>query len=238
MTRLYTTYDGPAIRVLDDVAVEADIGFDANGDLDTAALSGDAPYKIIKIYDQSGSQDPAVPVDNDLDRAPWLNVGDKSIRFLDAGDPQQTCFQLPSMAPLTQAEAFMKRWLVESPSVDGVGGWWDLGTSADSSHTPYTTGGMFDQFGSAERRGSFAHSATLTDPHVMSAYSVTNDWAFRINSTVPNTDVTNVIAFPTVPLWGWGRADASTYAKGYSTSLVIFSQKCSTLDRALVIDGL
>ena len=238
LTKLYSYYDGPAIRIVDDNSVEEDIFFDVNGVLDTAALSGDAPYQILKVYDQSGNQGPATPFGGLLSRAPWLNVADKSIRFLDTGDPTETGFQLPTMVALTQAETFMKRKLVESPTVGGAGGWWKLSTATDSSHTPYTTGGFFDQFGSAERRGSFSQSGTLTAWHVMSAYSVTNDWAFRINNNAPETDATNVVAFPAVPIWGGGLADFSTCAKGYSTALVICSQKCSEVDRYSVIFGL
>lgn len=239
LKQLYTTYTGPAIRVLDDEGVEADIGFASDGTLDTASLSGDSPYKIIKIYDQSEQRGPAVPVGNDLDRAPWLNVGDKSIRFLDAGDPFATAFEFPDMSALTQAEAFMRRKLAESPSVDGVGGWWRLSTSADQSHTPYTDGNCYDQFGSAERRGPFSHSATIgTTWHVMNAHSVHNDWAFKINNTVLSTDATNVVAFPTVPIWGAARSTFEEFAKGYSMALVIFSKKCSAVDRYSVVAGL
>jgi hypothetical protein len=239
-TKLYTTYDGPAIRIIDDNGVEEDIGFDDDGLLDVAALSGDDPYQVIKVYDQSGNQDPCVPFNNDLTKAPWLNVSDKSIRFVDTGDPNPTALQLPDMSALTEGEAFMRRKLTDDPTLpaDGYAGWWELSTSADASHTPYDGGDFYDNFGTAERKGPFSVTATLDAWHVMYAWSAADDWGFAIDSDTPDTDATNVVAFPTVPTWGTSDGLVTTYGKGWTTALVIFSEKCSAVDRVDVLAGL
>jgi hypothetical protein len=234
MNRLLSTYSGPAIRVRDSLGAEADIGFDLYGSLDADALSGTGPYTIVKVYDQMGVRGPLLPKDDDVGLAPRLNVADKSIRFFDTGDAYGTGFQLPSMVALTQGEAFMRRKLSVSPPDDGVGVWWDFSPSSQESHTPYTDNGFYDHFGSATRRNGLAHPGGLTSWHVMSAFSATNDWAIRINTTVVGTDASNTVEFPATPLWGIGNT-AGTGAKGYATALIIFSQKCSTGDRNRVI---
>ncbi len=59
LRRLLSSYDGPLIRVREDGGdTEADIGFDTNGDLDTAALlahCGATNGTITKWYDQTGT---------------------------------------------------------------------------------------------------------------------------------------------------------------------------------------
>jgi hypothetical protein len=239
--RLRSAYTGPALRILDANGVQEDIYFASDGTLDTAALSGDSPYRIYKMYDQSGNGRTidAIPNDGFGEHIPWLNTADKSIRFMVTGDPAATGFVLPSMATLLQGEAFMRRKLDAVPPSEGVGGWWKLSPSTDLSHTPYTTGQFYDQFGSQERRGPFANAVTLTNWHVMWAYSAPNDWAFGTNSMTPQaTDNTNVVEFPASPRWGASADNFGGYARGYASALVIFSQKCNALDRYALIAGL
>ena len=56
--KLRTAYTGNCIRVQNDSGTNLDIGFDSNGNLDTAAISthcGSGDGKIVRWYDQSGS---------------------------------------------------------------------------------------------------------------------------------------------------------------------------------------
>lgn len=56
--KLRAAYSGPCLRVRNtSTNIETDIGFDANGNVDTAAILAAAPVtgKITKVYDQSGN---------------------------------------------------------------------------------------------------------------------------------------------------------------------------------------
>lgn len=230
---LKTGYSGAAIRVKDANGVEEDIGFDEDGELDTAALSGDAPYKVIKLYDQSGNARHIDAMDDD--HAPTLGVVNKEIEFY-TGGLYAKVFELPSMASLTAGEIFLRRRII-APSTAGVGGWWVTGTGAPS-HMPYSDGNFYDGFGSDTRKGPFSNSATLTDYHIVNVHSAAGDWGFKIGSTVLNSTSSNTVAFPSAPLLGVSIADLTTYAEGHMTGMVIFSEKVTEDDRSYVLANL
>jgi len=61
--KLKTSYSGSCMRVRNASSVELDIGFDSNGDLDTATLlthTGSGSGYVVKWYDQSGNSNDAV----------------------------------------------------------------------------------------------------------------------------------------------------------------------------------
>lgn len=239
---LLSTYHGPIYRVRDSLGVEVDIGLTGTPGSrvpDSSALTGNGPYRYVLVYDQMGNQEPVLPFSNDLTRAPYLQESDMSVRFVDTGDPNPTAFQLPDMSGLTEVEIFMKRKLKDDPILasDGVGGWWNISTSTDASHTPYEDGNFYDQTGSTTRR-TFANTAPLDVWHVMHAWSAPSDWGFGIDGDILDTDSTNTVGLPTVPVWGAGLSPfTTTYGKGWTSALVI-TKICTELDRISLAKGL
>lgn len=57
LRKLRSDYEGNAIRVTPDGSTFTDIGFDSNGDLDTASLPSDSDLYVSTWYDQAGSND-------------------------------------------------------------------------------------------------------------------------------------------------------------------------------------
>lgn len=240
---LLSTYDGPIFRVRDSLDVEVDIslvGTPGSRTPDSDALTGNGPYRIVKMYDHFGLRGPMVPIGNDLTRAPYLNETDMRPRFVGTGDPNPTGFQLPDMSDLTEVELFIKRILEDDPTLpaDGFGGWLKMGTAAQPSHSPYDDQDFYDGTGSTTRRDSIANSAPLDVLHVMHAWSAANDWGFGIDGEILETDSSNTVGCPAVPKVGTADDAWATYGKGEMEALVIFSQKCTELDRNSVIAAL
>lgn len=230
-SKLLGGYSGAAIRVKDASNVEEDIGFDVGGELNTGALSGDAPYKVVKFYDQSGNgRDWTGGL---LDTEPTLDVADKSIRF------ENQLFDSGNLSALTEAEIFVKRKIDADPTIAGEGSMYLMGTNSDKTHIPYTNGQIYDSFGTDTRKDTGVNPTdSMTAYHVYNAYSKTDDWACYLNDgTTPiYSTATNTVSFPSNTTFG--RWSGGYYMLGNVKAVVLFSEKVTSGDRILVSGGL
>jgi hypothetical protein len=227
--KLYSAYSGAALRVKDNSNVEEDIGFDGAGELDTAALLGATPYKVLTWYDQSGGGHNMTASSG---AEPTLDAADKSIRFSN----QQ--FNLGNLSAWTAGEIFIKRKIDNDPTTGGdTGTPYLFGTAGTASHIPFSNGLVYDSFGSTARKDTAVNPATsMASYHVYNVYSAASDWQNFLNGASLYSTATNTVAFSTT--CQFGRRDSGFYMVGNVKAVVLANAKCNTTDRGVINAGL
>jgi hypothetical protein len=231
--KMRAAYTGPAIRVKDSLAVQADIGFDGGGNLDVAALSGNSPYKIVTWYDQKNSND---ATNSTGANEPTLDTTAVACRFNGASTQ---FLSLPDLSALTAGEAFCYRKIDNDPSTsgDGSGGLWWFGTEGSGSGAaiPYSDSKIYDAFGSTVRQANgVTYTGPLTNYHVYSAYSAAGDWADYLNGTLLYHSGTNAVSFQTTPVLG--KAPDGLAMSGPMRAFVLFQAKVTSGERTTFSD--
>lgn len=224
--RLKTSYSGSLIQVRDNLGTLADIGYNSSNNLNIAALSGNSPYQIRKVYDQSGNGRDITYTAGAGGSPPTLDTVDVGIRYTDA------YLNLPDVSALTAGEGFIAAKLDADPPVAASNGWkMGAGTAA---YWPFTDGNMYEDFGSTVRYNGITHTAgSMASRFVYSVWSATNDWGMYLNNTQLSTQSTNTVSFPSAGFLG--RSDTGTggdFLKGRVYSYVLFSQKVTTSERS------
>jgi hypothetical protein len=227
--KLYSAYSGAALRVKDSLNVEEDIGFDVDGNLDTAALSGNTPYKVITWYDQSGGGHNMTTAGS---AEPTLDAADKSIRF------NNQYFQLGNLSSWTAGEVFLKRKVDNDPTTGGdTGTPYLFGTASDASHIPFSNGQVYDSFGTTARKNTAVNPATsMTSYHVYNSYSAAGDWQCFLNDVSLYSTAINTVGFSTT--CQIGRRDSGFYMVGNIKAVLLANAKCNTTDRGVINAGL
>lgn len=226
--KMRAAYSGAAIRVKDGLANQADIGFDANGNLNTAALSGNAPYKVVKWYDQSGIGRDWTNLSGANE--PTLNTSEMGLRFDSA-----KFLNVTNLSALTEGEIFIYRKIDSDPSTSltGYGGIGDFGVyNADTSYVPLDDDRIYDAFGSTTRKNALVCPGGLTAYHIYSAYSKASDWANYKNGTLIHQTGTNIVGFRSAPLLG-NTAFSAVYMVGYIRAVVLFEAKVTDGERTV-----
>lgn len=237
VTRMRAAYAGPCLRVRDSLGAESDIGFDANGLLNTAALSGNAPYDVIKWYDQTGNGNDIAEVQ--AGHAPYLDVAGVSVRFEYEAADHFLGLSVGDLSALAAGEMFVKSKRDTNIVTEGAGGnglVWLFGTANGTEYYgQYPPAAdltrFYDDFGSNARK-DYLHGTDLTEYHIYSAYSAPGDWAAYINNQLKHSTVSNTVAFPSMAVFG--RVAAGGGMIGNVKALIICSAKASGIDRSYI----
>lgn len=227
--KLKNSYSGFCLRVKDNLGVEEDIGFDVNGDIDVSALSGDAPYYVKTLYDQSGGGHNLSEIA--AGHGAKLDVANKNLRFEYTGGSHFLGYAVGNLSAFTAGEMFVKRKIDDDPSTGGAGGdgqGWKFGTDANPSYIPATNGLIYEDFGSTARKDAIPHTDDLEAFHVYSAYSVSGDHGVYLNGTLLNQTGTNTVGFNTACAFG---RQGSAGMVGNVQTLIICNAKANTTDR-------
>jgi hypothetical protein len=228
--KLRTAYLGACMRVRrSSDNAEQDIGFDINGDLDTASLLsfvGAGNGFIVTWYDQSVSGNNSTQISS----SNQTRIVDSGSLELSNGFPTnffwtgQAKLLMGSLASLTEGEMFM---VIESGADPGVGTIgqrsWKLGTSGSDPHYPFQDGIIYEDFGSTNRR-SFGNPATpLNQMNLYNVYSRTNDIKAKINANeIFSFTGTNVVSFNSSPVLGSANPSQNV-SRQRMTELIIFA---------------
>lgn len=160
-----------------------------------------------------------------------------------AGGPalnfDNTCYYtLPSNILLgaTAGEIFVN--LIQSPAANT--GLWGFGAdtgASDESHYPFS-GTVYDAFGCATgKRISFGYAGTGAW-HVFHVWNANNDHSALIDGVVKASSVVNgAVAWTPNPTLGVGKRNIGLDLKftGFMTTLLLFSRKLTTTERANVL---
>jgi hypothetical protein len=141
-------------------------------------------------------------------------------------------YDLPSLLALTEGEAFFVG-IGDDPSAFVQSEVWAaFGTEAQNALLPYTTGAVFDNFGSTVRKSCGDPTPSLANPFLYNVYSANNDWAARVNGASFFSTATNTVSFRSNPRLFSNPNDAAAWFKGSCAHLFICGSKQSADARA------
>ena len=106
---------------------------------------------------------------------------------------------------------------------------WCFGTSGESVLYPYTSGDIYDDWGSTTRQNSGNPTVDLGTWHLYNVVSTSAEWTSFINNVLHYTTATNTVAFTTLP--GVGRDTTTQCFPGDIAEVVMYSAKCSAPDK-------
>ena len=205
--KLDKDYTGSCMRIREDSGdTETDIGFDSNGDLDTSAIAthcGSANGYVVTWYDQSGNSNnatqstsgsqpqiyngTAVITENGKASIYWSGT-----KILNCGD----------FSTLTVGQSFFVAKSANDPAAIGQdGSVQDFGSYGDRNHYPYTNGNVYDDFGSNTRK-QYNPTANVSNLHINSSLSKSNEFTVHINSSQEYTTATNTVSFSSISKLG------------------------------------
>ena len=193
---LDSAYTGSALRIREDgTNTETDIGFDSNGDLDTASITSHCSSNnglVVTWYDQSGNG-------NDATQTTTTNqplIYSASTVITENGKPTiqfngQKNMYIGDYSSLTEGELFVSiRWMGDTSTRGGF----KISTNGFDMHFPYYGGAVYDNFGSTSRY-SFTPSISLNQLNLYNTISTSSEWTARLNTNVERTSTTNTVGF-------------------------------------------
>lgn len=229
--KVSASYSGAAIRVIDSLGAEADIGFLGDGTLNTPSLSGNAPYRVKTIYDLTGNGNTRQA---EVGSEPTLDVANKSFDF--AGQ----FFNFGDHSAKTAMEALYLMRMDNDPAASGgeLNGFDEFGTGIET-YVPYTNGQVYDSFGTTARKD------TALDPtgdlEQWTAYgrrSSAGNWSLYINDgTTPKyTTATNTVGFKAN--CKVGRSSASVMMHGQMKLMIFADAVWNSTDRTNIYNDI
>jgi hypothetical protein len=227
--KLTDAYTGPCCKVRTNPSSGAytDIPFDSDGWVDEAAIAAVGSPVYVLFYDQSGnarhqaqlSSNPLPPIAlGTLNGRPSVNWD--NFDYVDLGN----------LSALTEGEIFRLVKKDADPPV-GQGFFWLFGTSGSSSHVPYTSGTIYDDFGSNVRKTTVDPTPALTSWRLYSVYSAASDWASYLDGTQIYSTGTNTVAFNS-------GAYFTSDGELNTGEDILFSSKLSAPDRTIVFNDI
>lgn len=141
---------------------------------------------------------------------------------------------------LTAAEVFIVVKIVLDPPTDGLrSGLWDLGSTSDATHYPWTDGTIYDEFGTSARKSTVNPTPALTSWRVYNVSSGSGVWANTLdNVDLLVTDI-NTVGWATTPLLGVS-ADANFFYRldGDIAEFLVYNRTLTAAERKTVHDEL
>lgn len=213
LRRLSSTYSGNAIAVTTNGTDSATIGFDANGDLDTAALetfaNGSNAY-VATWYDQSGNGNDAVQsalADMPLICESGTTItnanGNNAIKF-----PSGVSTFYPTIATIA-TDPFYGFSVVETSADTGYV--YSINQNINALALQIRSDRMFGFYGDGTNRGTLADTSTGIDVYQNTFIVDGNSNALRNNAVVGASSTTNYATSGTFDIHQFGGANDLMY---------------------------
>lgn len=137
---------------------------------------------------------------------------------------------LADMSLLTEGEVFIVLKMNNDPGIGSSCGLWEIGTSTQTDYHPFTTGVMFNGFGTSVRKTAVNPAQDLELYHVLNISSTDGRWIMRINGEKVYATTNNTAAFEASPVLGL--SNAGVYLGGVVKSMAVYDNVLSAEDRA------
>ena len=125
---------------------------------------------------------------------------------------------------------------VDPPASGDPGGLWGLGSPLNMYYV-WTTGVIYDDFGSDTRKTTVDPTPALTSWRLYCASSSANAWTNYLDTTAIYGTGANTVAWPTAPSLGF-TASGPSYFGGLIAEFILFDTMLSASDRATVEQAL
>ncbi len=178
--------------------------------------------------DVSGSNNDVASNNTPAYRANVANFNGQPVVRFENGDR----FGLGNLSALTEGEVFVVVEADADPPGNGDDAeLWDLGSTGDRGQYPATDGNLFEEFGSADRKGNIA-VGPLDQVRVYNVRSATNDYEIRLDGESIFTDATHTVGFENAAILG--REENGGGFDGDIAEFIFFDQALNTTQRNIV----
>lgn len=147
----------------------------------------------------------------------------------------------PDFSALTAAEIFIVIQIdTEPPAADEQTGLWEMGSSNDNTHFPFTDSNIYDGFASSTRKSTGNPTEALTSYVIYNVISTSSEWTSNINGTQHFTTATNTVGWNTSEQFlGRGTNSPPTvFLDGNVKFVIILPTKLSSANRANMVSYL
>ena len=152
-------------------------------------------------------------------------------------------YDLPSLAALTQGEAFAvlasQYGFTTGPGGgDRYTGLWHMGADVGNVHYPYPDGNAYDSFGTTARKtySQVYLTHAFTEPHVYNVSSAPSAYTARYNASVMHATASNTVGFASAPTFGAYNSASGLYGfNGRLAYLVVCSAVQTPAARAKML---
>jgi len=147
-------------------------------------------------------------------------------------------FDVPNIfSGVTAAEIFgIVKVDLDPPVNSSRTGLWQFGGTGERMHFPWTTGTVFDNFCTNDRKTTGNPTPSLTDWRLYSAGSSASYWSSSIDGTSFYSTTTNTTAFTGNRFVGLSRESVGTdyYLWGYIAEIILYDHILTLEERSLV----
>lgn len=151
--------------------------------------------------------------------------GNASVDFDGASDSLGFADVFSALA--TGAEIFfVGRLDLDPPTITTKTGLWTFGSSAESTHLPFTDGVVYDNFGSTARKAAGNPTPSLASPFLYGVKSVANEWTARVNGAQLYTTATSTVGWSATP--NLGRYLTNAYLDGVTSEVIMLTAAGAT----------
>ena len=152
---------------------------------------------------------------------------------LDAANTSELLGPDLSALGLTAAETFIVlQRNTDPPPTIAEAGLWRIGNASARSVIPYTSGVIYDEFGTNLRKTSVNPSADMAAPCIYSVISTGSEWTNFLNGTQLYTTPTNTVGWASAP--SLGGSGLGNWMDGILCEWIVFTHKLSTESRTAV----
>lgn len=151
-------------------------------------------------------------------------------------------YDLPNvMTTWTTGEIFivLKR-AADPPGTQATSGLWKMDTAVQASNVPFTSGVIFDAWGSDSRKTTVDPTPSLASPALYNVTSGPSNWTSRLNGAILFGTATNTVGFNTAPQLGRSFDGLSTEAfmNGHISECLIYKKTLTASQRDSVEEAL
>lgn len=145
-------------------------------------------------------------------------------------------FTLPNfLTGLIAGEVFVViKSRLDPPTNADSSGFWDLGSSAGSSHYPFTSGSVYDEFGTSAIKISSDPAFSLAAWHLYNARSAASAWSNHIDGVQLFSTTDNTVGWSTSPRLGQSNGTSTQYFDGDIAEVLIYDNVLSADSRAKI----
>lgn len=156
-----------------------------------------------------------------------------SIQF----DGNNNLLNLPDFASgFSAGETFITIQVVNDPiPTAATGGLWDFGAdNAAMTRFPWTTGVIYDEWGTTSRKTTVNPGTPLTQFNIYNVSSIPAEWANRLNGVQLFTTNSNIVGFQTDPVIGFSANGSGGHLEGNLPEMIIYNNGLTLVERILV----